>query len=102
MTELESKLESNWKSILLIYAFAIFVIVISTVLAPTNLAGPGLDMLFILITVTSNVVFLFRSIFRLAKQGKTYRASVIVHGAIFFLWFGSIIITVIYAAITSA
>jgi len=96
------KLETKWQPIVLFYGFAILLIVIGAFISPTNLAGPGLDLLFVLIAIVGNIVLLFRSAFKLIKQGKAFRVAVAIHAAVFMLWFGSIMFTIIYAAITSS
>ncbi len=85
MDDTINKLKISWKQVAALYDFALFIIVISTVLAPTNLAGPGMDMLVIFITVVANIFFLFRSVFKLIGGDKPYKQVVVVHGIVFFL-----------------
>lgn len=94
------ELESKWQPIIMFYGFAILLIIVGATISPTNLAGAGIDLLFILIATVGNIVLLFRSIFKLIKQGKAFRMAVAIHAVIFMLWFGTIMFTIIYAAIT--
>lgn len=96
------KLETKWQPIVMFYGFAILLIIVGALISPTNLAGAGLDLLFILIAVIGNIVLLFRSVFKLIKQGKIFRMAVTIHAVVFTLWFGTIMFTIIYAAITSS
>ena len=96
------ELESKWQPIIMFYGVSILFITVVASLSPTNLAGAGLDLLFILIAAIGNIVLLFRSIFKLIKQGKAFRVAVAIHTLVFMLWFGTIMFTIIYSAITSS
>jgi hypothetical protein len=96
------KLETKWQPIVMFYGFALLLIIITAGLSPTNLAGAGLGLLVAMIVIVGNIFLLFRSIFKLINQGKTFRVAVAIHAVVFVLWFGSIMFTIIYAAITSS
>ncbi|QEC77092.1 hypothetical protein [Mucilaginibacter ginsenosidivorax] len=96
------KLETKWQPIVMFYGVALLLIIIGASISPTNLAGAGIDLIFVLIAVIGNIVLLSRSVFKLIKHGKAFRVAVAIHAGVFMLWFGTLMFTVIYAAITSS
>jgi hypothetical protein len=101
MEDKNNQLRMSWKAIVALYGFAFFIIVISSILSPTNLAGPGINMLVIFITIVANVSLFFRSGFKLIGGDKSYKQPVLVHGIVFLFWFGAIIVTIVSAAISN-
>ena len=76
----------------LLYYLVIFtLIIIGGLISPTDLAGPGLDMLIILIAVICSVVLLIRNLLKV-KAGKAF----IISGAIHFIVNAIIVLAFIF------
>jgi len=65
------------------YAAGIFSVIIGSALSPTSLAGPGLDMLAILIFLLCWPVSVVYSIIRVFKKDKQFVMPLVVHTSVF-------------------
>jgi hypothetical protein len=65
------------------YAAGVFSVIIGSALSPTSLAGPGLDMLAMLIFLLCWPVSLVYSIIRVFKKDEQFVTPLIVQTAVF-------------------
>ena len=65
------------------YAAGVFSVIIGSALSPTSLAGPGLDMLAMLIFLLCWPVSVVYSIIRVFKKDKQFVKPLIVHTSVF-------------------
>ena len=69
--------------LILYYVIGIGIIWISGLIAPTNLAGPGLDMLaFLILAIIFFILFLI-SFFKVLRKDKTFVVPLIIHILVF-------------------
>ena len=69
--------------LILYYTVGIGLIWISGHIAPTNLAGPGLDMLALLILAIIFFILFLISFFKVLKKDKSFVVPLIIHILIF-------------------
>lgn len=77
------------------YLFSVAGIFISHAIFPTNLAGPGLDIIFYLIFILGTCFFLFRSIFNLIKHGRVFLRNVMINGVVLLINIGLLFISLL-------
>ncbi|AYL98492.1 hypothetical protein HYN43_025835 [Mucilaginibacter celer] len=70
--KVEIKKIDKLSTALYFYIFLIVGVIMGHAVSATNLAGPGLDMLFLLVLVIGILFFLYRSVFNLIRYGKAF------------------------------
>jgi len=66
-------------AILALYVFGAFLVYVGNKIYPTNLAGPGLDLLIFLLLIICWFINLVYAIARIIKKDKTFVLPAIIH-----------------------